>query len=263
MTTVGSEWDVVGRTVTRADVSKVRKATVPTLARRIAALDWDSLRRSLDEDGFVTTPPLLTPAECDGLIALYPRDERFRSTVVMTRHAFGSGEYRYLAYPLPRLVQSLRRQLYAQLAPLANGWAQALGGKRDFPTDLDDYLARCHATGQTRSTPLLLRYRTGDYNRLHQDLYGELAFPLQAAFCLSRRGQSFEGGESLLVEQRPRMQSRGDAIALDQGEMLIFANRDRPVQGKRGFYRATMRHGVSRLRAGERYALGIIFHDAA
>ena len=240
-----------------------REARPSALARRIAALDWDALRRSLDEDGFVATLPLLTPAECEGLVALYGRDARFRSTVVMARHAFGSGEYRYLAYPLPRPVQSLRRQLYAQLAPLANSWAQALGGEPDFPADLEDYLARCHGAGQTRPTPLLLRYRAGDYNRLHQDLYGELAFPLQAAFCLSRRGRDFEGGETLLVEQRPRMQSRGDAIALDRGEMLIFANRDRPVRGTRGVYRATLRHGVSRLRAGERYALGIIFHDAA
>lgn len=261
MTTAGSALDVVGRSAAQARLAKSR--TAPALARRIAALDWDALRCALDEDGFVTTPPLLTPAECEGLIALYPQDERFRSTVVMTRHAFGSGEYRYLGYPLPRLVQSLRRQLYARLAPLANDWAEALGGEPGFPADLDGYLARCHAAGQTRPTPLLLRYRAGDYNRLHQDLYGELAFPLQAAFCLSRRGQDFEGGESLLVEQRPRMQSRGDAIALEQGEMLIFANRDRPVRGKRGFYRATLRHGVSRLRAGERYALGIIFHDAA
>jgi len=243
--------------------SSGKPAAAPALSRRIAALDWEAITRSLDEDGFATTAPLLTPEECDALIALYPRDERFRSTVIMARHAFGSGEYRYFGHPLPRLVQSLRRQLYARLAPLANDWAQALGVEQDFPADLEGYLERCHAAGQARPTPLLLRYRAGDYNRLHQDLYGELAFPMQATICLSRRGQDFEGGEFLLVEQRPRMQSRGEAVTLDQGETVIFANRDRPVRGKRGFYRATLRHGVSRLRAGERYALGIIFHDAA
>ena len=228
----------------------------------LTALDWAGLGAALDARGCATTAPILTPADCRALIALYDKPARFRSTIVMARHNFGSGEYRYFAYPLPRLVADLRRRFYRHLAPIANRWAVALV-EPPFPTDLKAMLATCHARGQTRPTPLLLRYREGDYNCLHQDLYGEVAFPLQVAICLSRPGVDFTGGEFLLVEQRPRAQSRGEAIALEQGQAVIFANRHRPVAGKRGTFRTTMRHGVSRLRSGERTTLGLIFHDAA
>ncbi|MGF1608769.1 MAG: 2OG-Fe(II) oxygenase [Kiloniellales bacterium] len=233
-----------------------------SLAQRIAALDWPALEAALEQDGFAVAPPLLTPEECEALIALYGDAKRFRSRIVMQRQGYGAGEYQYFGYPLPRPVASLRRALYERLVPIANSWAEALGAT-PFPAKLDDYLARCHEAGQQRPTPLMLRYRAGDYNRLHQDLYGALAFPLQAAICLSRRDADFSGGEFLLVEQRPRMQLRGEAVALDQGQMIVFPNNQRPVQGARGTYRVKHRHGVSRLRSGERYTLGIIFHDAA
>lgn len=237
--------------------------TNSSLTKRLAALDWPAIAAALTDRGFATTPALLTPEDCAALTALYAHDTRFRSRIVMEHRAYGSGEYKYLAYPLPRLVSTLRRQLYARLAPIANTWAQALGNKQNYPARLDAYLERCHSAGQTRPTPLLLRYREGDYNRLHQDLYGDLAFPLQATVCLSRRDVDFTGGEFLLVEQRPRTQLRGEAVTLNQGQMIIFANSHRPVEGARGSYRVNLRHGVSRLHAGERYALGIIFHDAA
>jgi hypothetical protein len=231
------------------------------LGARVAALDWSALGEALDARGCATTGPILSPEECRAVIALYGRRERFRSKIVMARHNFGSGEYQYFAYPLPRLVATLRRRFYECLSPIANRWASALGGTT-YPADLKTFLEACHAQGQARPTPLILRYEAGDFNCLHQDLYGEIAFPLQVAICLSRKDVDFTGGEFLLVEQRPRAQSRGEAVALEQGRAIIFANRYRPVAGKRGAYRTAMRHGVSRLHSGERYTLGLIFHDA-
>jgi hypothetical protein len=193
---------------------------------------------------------------------MYDEDARFRSTVVMARHGFGRGEYRYFAYPLPQRLQELRSALYGPLAAIANRWTHALGQDLRYPDQLDDFLARCHAAGQLRPTPLILRYRAGDYNCLHQDLYGEQVFPLQVAVLLSRPGADFSGGEFVLTEQRPRMQSRVEVVPLEQGDAVVFAVNQRPVQGTRGPYRVAMRHGVSRLRSGERFTLGIIFHDA-
>jgi hypothetical protein len=206
---------------------------------------------------------LLKPETCAALIALYDSDENFRSRVVMARHGFGRGEYKYFAYPLPDPVARLRAALYAPLAGIANGWEQALGGERRFPPTLEEYTAQCHEAGQTRPTPLLLRYGEDDYNCLHQDLYGPMVFPFQVAILLNDPARDFTGGEFLLVEQRPRMQSRAEVVALGQGEGVIFPVHHRPVQGTRGIYRTVMRHGVSRLRSGQRHTLGIIFHDAA
>ncbi len=230
---------------------------------RVAALDWGRLGADLDRWGAVTTGPLLTAEECRSLTAAYPDDARYRSTVVMARHGFGSGQYRYFAYPLPPLVAALREALYPRLAALANAWAERLGEPARYPGRLADWLAECHAAGQTRPTPLILRYGPGDYNCLHQDLYGEHVFPLQAAFLLSEPGRDFTGGEFVLTEQRPRMQSRAEVVSLTRGEAVIFPVNRRPVQGSRGLYRTAMRHGVSRLHSGERYTLGIILHDAA
>jgi hypothetical protein len=222
----------------------------------------DRLPADLASLGYARVP-LLSAAECRGLAALYDKADGFRSRVVMQRHGYGSGEYKYLSYPLPEIVARLRAALYPPLAAIANDWGVRLGEDRRFPERLEDYLTQCHAAGQTRPTPLLLRYGAGDYNCLHQDLYGDLVFPLQLAILLSEPGTDFTGGEFLLVEQRPRMQSRGEAIALAQGEAVIFPVRHRPVSGTRGTYRVTMRHGVSRVRSGVRQTLGIIFHDAA
>ena len=233
------------------------------LSGRLAAIDWPAVEATIEAEGHARLPGLLSAAECSALAALYDQDRRFRSTVVMARHNFGSGEYRYFTRPLPRLVADLRRGLYKRLAPIAARWREPLGLEHAIPPDLDGFLKLCDAAGQTKPTPLLLRYGPGDYNCLHQDLYGAVAFPLQVAICLSRPGEDFEGGEFLLVEQRPRAQSRGEAIALQLGEALIFPNQARPVQGTRGTYRVKVRHGVSRLRAGSRTTLGIIFHDAA
>lgn len=226
------------------------------------AFDPVSLADDLARQGHARLP-LLDPAVCRELAGLYDRPDAFRSRVVMQRHGFGSGEYKYLAYPLPGIVARLRDALYPPLAAVANDWALQLGDAARFPERLDEYLARCHAAGQTRPTPLMLRYGAGDYNCLHQDLYGELVFPLQLTILLSEPGVDFTGGEFLLVEQRPRMQSRGEVVALEQGEAVIFPVRHRPVRGTRGVYRVTMRHGVSRVRSGIRQTLGIIFHDAA
>ena len=231
------------------------------VAERIAALDWDKVAAELDMRGHATTGPILTDAECRELAALYDEDGAFRSRVVMARHGFGSGEYKYFASPLPEIVGTLRTALYPRLAETANRWQEKLGGEA-YPPLLDPFLKRCHAAGQTRPTPLLLKYQAGDYNCLHQDLYGALAFPLQVAFLLSRPKEDFTGGEFLLTEQRPRMQSRGEVVPLRQGEGVIFAVNQRPVMGTRGAYRVTMRHGVSRLRSGSRFTLGVIFHDA-
>jgi hypothetical protein len=232
------------------------------LATRLAGLDWTALERSLWDFGYAKTPPVLTAAECEELVALYAADSRFRSRVDMARYRFGEGDYKYLAHPLPPLVEALRADAYSRLAPLANAWEQALGTEVRYPPDLDGLLALCRRHGQTKPTPLLLHYEAGGYNCLHQDLYGDVAFPLQITAFLSRRGVDYEGGDFLLVEQRPRAQSRGEAIHTEQGELVIFATRHRPVAGARGWFRATMRHGVSRITRGSRYTLGVIFHDA-
>ena len=236
--------------------------TLP-LDHRLAGLDWESLEHSLWEWGWAKTEPLLTPAECGALIGLYPDDRRFRRRIDMERHRFGRGEYKYFAAPLPPVIATLRTGAYPRLAAIANRWEAALGARRQWPVDLPGLLAVCAEHGQTKPTPLLLEYGVGGYNCLHQDLYGEVAFPLQLTCALSRRGTDYTGGESLLVEQRPRAQSRGDVVILEQGEVLIFSTRHRPVRGTRGYHRVTMRHGVSRLHSGKRYTLGIIFHDAA
>jgi hypothetical protein len=231
--------------------------------KRVAALDWEQIAGDLDAHGCARVEGLLAPAECAALVALYADDERFRSRVVMERHGYGRGEYRYFRYPLPPLVAALREALYPRLAPIANRWHEAMGSAIRFPAQHGDYLARCHAAGQRRPTPLLLRYQAGDYNRLHQDLYGEHVFPLQATVLLSTPGRDFTGGEFVLTEQRPRMQSRAEVVPLAQGEAVVFAVRERPVQGVRGVSRVQLRHGVSRLHAGHRHTLGLIFHDAA
>ena len=236
--------------------------TRPPVGERVASLAWNRIAEDLDRYGCALTGPVLGAAECTSLAALYARDENFRSRVVMQRHGFGSGEYKYFSYPLPGLIGALRAALYPCLAPIANRWNEKMGLQPRYPGDHEAFLRKCHAAGQSRPTPLLLKYVTGDYNCLHPDLYGELAFPLQAAFLLSRPGRDFTGGEFLLTEQRPRIQSRAEVVPLAQGEAVIFAVHQRPVEGARGHYRVNLRHGVSRLRSGERYALGVIFHDA-
>jgi len=230
---------------------------------RLARLDWGEIERSLGQWGYAKTPAVLSPAECAELIGLYGDDVRFRSTVDMARYRFGIGEYRYFSRPLPPLVEALRRHAYPPLSAIANRWEAALS-KTPFvhPPTLDGLLAVCRRRGQTRPTPLLLRYESGGYNCLHQDIYGDVVFPLQLTCFLSRRGVDYTGGDFLLVEQRPRAQSRGEAIATQQGEIVIFATRHRPVEGARGVYRGAMRHGVSRIISGSRYTLGVIFHDA-
>ena len=233
-----------------------------TLEARAADLGWAGIAADLDAHGCAVMGPLLTPAECAALAALYDRDEPFRSRVVMARHGFGRGEYKYLAYPLPEAVATLRRELYRRLVPVANAWQERLGTSARYPAEHAAFLERCHAAGQVRPTPLLLRYGPGDHNCLHQDLYGEHAFPLQAVFLLAEPGRDFAGGELVLTEQRPRLQSRAEVVPLRRGEGAIFAVSHRPVAGSRGTYRVTMRHGVSRVRAGLRHTLGVIFHDA-
>jgi uncharacterized protein len=232
------------------------------LARRIAAIDWAETAAGLDRNGYATIAALLDAAGCAALAALYPREAAFRSRVVMQRHAFGAGEYKYFRYPLPPLVAALRQGIYPPLAPIANRWAERLGTAERFPPTLDSYLSDCHAAGQSRPTPLLLSYGPGDYNCLHQDLYGALAFPLQLTVLLSAPGADFAGGEFVLVEQRPRAQSKAEVVPLDRGDAVIFAVNHRPVAGTRGFRRVRMRHGVSRVRSGLRTTLGVIFHDA-
>ncbi len=233
-----------------------------TVRRRLAALDWRALRADLDARGWARTPPVLTPAECDALNALWSDDERFRKRIDMEGHRFGRGEYKYFAYPLPPLVRQLRTELYRRLRPVAEGWLRSLGQQPDFPAGLRGFIARCAQAGQRRPTPLLLRYTTDGYNCLHQDRYGEVAFPLQAVVALSRRGIDYEGGDFLLVEQRPRAQSRGESIALERGQLLFFPNAVRPLPAKRGRVRGVVRHGLATLTRGERLALGVIFHDA-
>lgn len=234
----------------------------PTSASRLAAIDWNAISTSLDAQGWAVLPALIGDAECDGIAALYDQDTGFRSRVVMARHGFGRGEYRYFSYPLPGLVGELRAGLYPPLAGLANRWHERMGMPARFPATHQAFLDRCHAAGQTRPTPLLLRYGPDDYNCLHQDLYGEHVFPLQAA-VLTRPGRDFDGGEFVLTEQRPRMQTRAAVVPLAKGDAVLFTVNSRPVQGSRGDYRVTLRHGVSKVRAGQRHTLGIIFHDAA
>ena len=240
-----------------------RKKTVRAAHRdRTGAVDWKGVERDLDAQGFATVPALLSRIECRGLVTLYDRDELFRSRIVMARHGFGRGEYKYFASPLPEAITALRTSLYPPLAGIANRWNETMRVAVRYPDAHAAFLARCHAAGQTKPTPLLLRYTQGDYNCLHQDLYGEHVFPLQATVLLSRPGEEFSGGEFLLTEQRPRMQSRAEVVPLTQGDGVIFPVHHRPVSGTRGIYRVNMRHGVSRLRTGSRHTLGIIFHDA-
>ena len=225
--------------------------------------DWARISAELDETGWALLPGLLAEADCDRIAALYDREDTFRSRVVMARHGFGRGEYRYFSYPLPGRIEKLRTVLYPHLATIANDWQVKSGNTARFPDAHADYIARCHKAGQTRPTPLLLRYGPGDYNCLHQDLYGEEVFPLQAAILLSEPGTDFTGGEFVLTEQRPRMQSRVMVVPLKKGDGVCFAVNNRPVKGTRGIYQVKMRHGVSKLHTGQRFTLGIIFHDAA
>jgi hypothetical protein len=232
-----------------------------SVARRLAGLPWEALERDLLDQGWAKSRVVLTAAECRGLIGLYADDRLFRSRVDMARHRFGVGDYKYFRRPLPPLVEEMRRHAYPRLAAIANRWSEMLGAPDRYPRALDEFLARCGKAGQTQPTPLLLHYEAGGYNCLHQDLYGDVAFPLQlAAFLSDPRG--YEGGEFLLVENRPRAQSVGHAITGARGELLIFPTRGRPVQGRAGVYRSPVRHGVSRIRSGRRYTLGVIFHDA-
>jgi hypothetical protein len=252
-----------GFTSNQADAATMSSSSRSSIANRVAALDWASLSSELDLRGGVTTGPLLTAKECHALVGLYEKEAAFRSRIVMARHGFGSGEYKYFAYPLPDLLAELRSALYARLAPIASQWMARMGVDTAFPEAHADFLERCHAAGQSRPTPLLLRYDPGDYNCLHQDLYGPTVFPIQVAFLLSEPVEEFSGGEFVVVEQRPRMQSRAEVFAPVQGEGIIFAVNERPVSGTRGDYRVRMRHGVSRICSGRRHTLGVIFHDAA
>lgn len=235
----------------------------PPIANRLARLDWRHIEQQLWAFGYAHIASALTPDECDGLVQLYPDASRFRSRIDMARYRFGLGEYKYFDAPLPHVVQELRVDAYPPLAAIANGWQDAFGLPQRYPTDLPSFLDQCHAHGQRKPTPLLLHYEADGYNCLHQDLYGEVAFPLQMTCFLSRPERDYTGGAFLLVEQRPRAQSRGEALTPGQGDIVIFTTRYRPVAGKRGYHRATMRHGVSRVLSGSRYTLGIIFHNAA
>jgi uncharacterized protein len=231
-------------------------------AARVATIDWAEVATALDERGCARIDQLLTAQECRKLASLYDDAGRFRSTVVMARHGFGRGEYKYFAYPLPAIIAALRPALYSHLVPVANRWNESMKVAVRYPDAHPDFIERCHQAGQNRPTPLLLRYREGDYNCLHQDLYGEHVFPLQVVILLSEPGNDFDGGEFVLTEQRPRMQSRAEVVPLRRGDACVFAVHHRPVQGSRGAYRVNLRHGVSRLRSGHRHTLGIIFHDA-
>jgi uncharacterized protein len=233
------------------------------MAFEIDTHDWKRTADELSAQGWSMVPSALRHDEADAIAALYDDLERFRSTVVMARHGFGRGEYKYFSYPLPPLVAQLRAGLYPRLAPVANAWHERMGIEARFPANHDAFIRRCHAAGQQRPTPLLLKYVDGDYNALHQDLYGEHVFPLQAAFLLSEPGAEFTGGEFVLTEQRPRMQTRAEVVPLRKGDAVIFAVHHRPHQGSKGFYRVNMRHGVSRIRSGRRHTLGVIFHDAS
>ena len=239
-----------------------RHSPTNDIAARVELASGVSPVDCIDAQGCAVLRGLLSPDECRAIAALYPDDSQFRSRIVMGRHGFGRGEYKYFAYPLPDLIAELRPALYARLAGVANRWNETMGINISYPDGHDGFLKRCHAAGQTRPTPLLLQYETGDYNCLHQDLYGEHVFPIQVAILLSQPGRDFEGGEFVLTEQRPRMQSRAEVVQLAQGDAVAFAVHHRPVQGTRGTYRVNLRHGVSRLRSGRRHTVGVIFHDA-
>jgi hypothetical protein len=241
--------------------ARVLSASLPAESR-VASLDWPALTAELDRHGCAVMEKLLEPGECEALASLYPHEEHFRSHVHMARHGFGKGEYRYFKYPLPDLLGQLRTALYPRLAGIADAWNGRMRIETRYPDRHADFLRLCHEAGQTRPTPLLLQYVPGDFNCLHQDLYGDIAFPIQVAILLSEPGRDFSGGEFVLTEQRPRMQSRVEVVPLRRGDAVAFAVHDRPVEGARGHYRVNMRHGVSRLRSGKRHTLGIIFHDA-
>lgn len=233
-----------------------------SMKERISALDWESLQQTLDEQGFAVLPPLLGADECQCMMETYDQPTQFRSTIDMARYRFGIGEYKYYQAPLPDLLQKLREGFYPQLAIAANRWLTQLGREAFYPAVLSEFLDHCHQQGQSRPTPLILKYEAGGYNCLHQDLYGDVFFPFQVVFVLNQKERDYTGGEFLLVEQRPRAQSRGHAISLEQGAGLIFPTQQRPVAGTRGYYKTTLRHGVSTITSGTRYSLGIIFHDA-
>jgi uncharacterized protein len=243
-------------------MTKVAADHGKTFEARIATYDWDAVGADLNAFGCAVLKTLLTAEECASIAALYPHEQHFRSHIHMARHGFGKGEYRYFKYPLPAPIAALRPALYGRIVPIANGWNGRMNIATRYPDAHADYLAKCHAAGQVRPTPLLLQYGPGDFNCLHQDLYGELAFPLQAAILLSAPERDFTGGEFVLTERRPRMQSRVEVVALNKGDAVIFAVHNRPVQGAKGTYRVDLRHGVSRVRSGARHTLGIIFHDA-
>jgi hypothetical protein len=237
-------------------------APAPNIARRVNALDWARISNDLDAQGSAVIERLVSAEECDVLAGLYVRDDIFRSRVVMARHGFGRGEYKYFSYPLPGIISELRTSIYPKLVATGNSWNEAMGMVVRYPEKLADFIKRCHEAGQLRPTPLLLQYELGDYNCLHQDLYGEHVFPIQVTILLSEPGRDFTGGEFVLTEQRPRMQSRPEVVPLRQGDAVVFAVHHRPVQGARGVYRVNLRHGVSRIRSGRRHTAGIIFHDA-
>jgi uncharacterized protein len=237
---------------------------MPSIQQRIDAVDWTKARESLSARGYAVTDPILAREECASIVSLYNQPARFRSHIIMERHRFGVGDYKYFSHPLPDPVSDLRTAAYPHLAEVANKWAEAFGeNKPPFPLDHATFLKLCHKNGQTKPTPLMLHYEAGGYNCLHQDLYGEIAFPLQMVFLLGQQGRDWEGGEFLLVEQQPRAQSKAEVVAANQGQAIIFTTRYRPVKGSRGYYRVNLRHGVSRVHRGTRYTLGIIFHDAA
>jgi hypothetical protein len=249
--------------VTTGTERKIQKNTPAVgVPGRVNALDWGGIGDELDAQGCAVIEKLLTPEECDALTGLYPKEGVSRSRVAMARHGFGRGEYKYFKYPLPGIIADLRISIYSRLAPIANRWNEAMGLDVHYPAEHADFITRCHEAGQLRPTPLLLQYEPGDYNCLHQDLYGVLVFPIQLTVLLAKPGRDFTGGEFVLSEQRPRMQSRPEVVPLRQGDAVVFAVHQRPVQGTRGIYKVNLRHGVSRLRSGQRHAVGIIFHDA-
>jgi hypothetical protein len=248
---------------TSANKSSTRRSIPAKNAiARIKTLDWERISQHLDAQGSAILERVLSRDECQALAQIYPEDDLFRSQVVMARHGFGRGEYKYFSYPMPEIIAELRTTLYPRLAPIANRWNTAMGNQVRYPEEHSDFLKRCHDAGQLRPTPLLLQYGEGDYNCLHQDLYGEHVFPIQVAILLSEPAKDFTGGEFVLTEQRPRRQSRPEVVPLRQGDAVAFAVHHRPVQGTRGTYRVNLRHGVSRVRSGHRHTVGIIFHDA-
>jgi len=240
-----------------------KMSEAPSVTQRIDTLDWKGAAESLSERGYTVTSPILSAAECAALVAIYGDESRFRSQIIMERYRFGIGDYKYFANPIPEIVSEFRTSAYPHLAEVANRWTEALGEKNPhFPREHADFLKLCHKAGQTKPTPLMLHYEAGGYNCLHQDLYGEISFPLQMVFLLGQQGREWEGGEFILVEQQPRAQSRPQVVLANCGQAIIFATRYRPVKGSRGYYRVNLRHGVSRVHRGTRYTLGIIFHDA-